>query len=146
MKPQYHVMSSTLTAGILYGIFHSWSMALSCFLSGIFIDVDHIYDYVIEHGLPVRPRDFIEAVYTAKFERMTLFLHSWEIIFLLFIVTWQTNWNPVLVGVLIGFSHHLILDKLYTGEGFLTYLFMWRWKKDFQLEVLFSGYVAKHRK
>ena len=146
MKPQYHVASSALSAAILYMVFKSWSMALSCFLSGIFIDIDHIYDYLREFGLPFRIKDFIHAVYTAKFNRMTLFFHSWEALFLLLLTAWIMNWNPVMVGIAAGFGHHIVLDKLHTGERLLTYFFVWRWKRDFQLKLLFPCCVEKHRK
>ena len=126
MKPPYHVASSALVAGILYFLFKSWSMALSCFLSGILIDIDHVYDYLKEYGYPFKVKDFIRAIYTAKLTRMTLFFHSWEVILLLSIITWFTNWNPLSVGILIGFGHHMILDKLYTGVPLRRYSFIYR--------------------
>ncbi|MHA2038870.1 MAG: hypothetical protein ACW98X_20755 [Promethearchaeota archaeon] len=146
MKPPYHVASSALVAGILYLLFKSWSMAASCFLSGIFIDIDHIYDYVREFGIPFRFKEFIHAVYTAKLNRMTLFFHSWEVMFLILIITWLTNWNPLMVGILIGFGHHIILDKLYTGVPLRRYSFMYRRKRDFHIESLFPCRVKKLRK
>ena len=146
MKPPYHVASSALVAGILYFLFKSWSMSLSCFLSGIFIDIDHIYDYLREYGFPFRVKDFIHAIYNAKLTRMTLFLHSWEVMLLLSIITWFTNWNPLMAGILIGFGHHMILDKLYTGVPLRRYSFIYRWKRDFHLESLFPCCVKKLRK
>lgn len=146
MKPQYHVASSVLVAGILFLVFKSWSMTFTCLLSGIFIDIDHIYDYLIEFGWPFRVKDFIDAVYKAKFNRMTLFLHSWELMFLILVIALYTNWNPLITGVLIGFGHHIILDKLYTGGHLKNYLFMWRWKRNFELELIFPRCVEKHRK
>jgi hypothetical protein len=146
MKPPYHVASSVLVAGILYLLFKSWSMALSCFLSGIFIDVDHIYDYLREFGFPFRVKEFLHAIYTAKLNRMTLFFHSWELMFLILIITWVTNWNSLMVGILVGFGHHIILDKLYTGVPLRRYFFIYRWKRDFHIESLFNCRVNKLRK
>jgi hypothetical protein len=146
MKPPYHVASSTLFAGILYLLFNSWSMALSCFFSGIFIDVDHIYDYLREAGFPFKVKDFIHAIYTAKLNRMTLFFHSWEVMFLILIITWFMNWHPLMVGILAGFGHHIILDKLYTGVPLRRYFFVYRWKRDFHIESLFNCRVNKLRK
>jgi hypothetical protein len=145
MKPPYHVASSALVAGILYVLFKSWSMSVSCFLSGIFIDIDHIYDYVREFGLPFRIRDFIHAVYTAKLNRMTLFFHSWEVMFLILMIAALTNWNPLIVGIFIGFGHHIILDKIYTGVPLQRYFYMYRKKRDFQIESLFPCRVKNLR-
>lgn len=146
MKPPYHLASSALVASILYMLFKSWSMALSCFLSGIFIDIDHIYDYLREFGLPFRVKDFIHAFYNAKINQVTLFFHSWELLFLILVIAWFTNWNPWITGILIGFGHHIVLDKLYAGDRLRNYFFIWRWKRDFKLELLFPRCVKKHRK
>ena len=143
MKPQYHIASSALIAGILYLVFQSWRMALSCFLSGIFIDIDHIYDYLREVGFPFRVKDFVHAIYNDTLNRMTLFFHSWEVMFLILIIAWLTNWNPWVTGILIGFGHHIVLDKLYTGEHLRTYSFIWRWKRNFHLELLFPKWMKK---
>ena len=146
MKPPYHLASSVLVASILYMLFKSWSMAFSCFLSGIFIDIDHIYDYLREFGLPFRVKDFIHTVYNAKFNHMTMFFHSWELLFLILVIAWFTNWNPWITGILIGFGHHIVLDKLYTGGRLRNYFFIFRWKKDFKIELLFPCCVKKLRK
>jgi hypothetical protein len=143
MRPQYHLASSVLTASILYLVFKSWSMAFSCFLSGIFIDTDHIYDYLREFGLPFRVKDFIHSVYNGKFHRMTLFLHSWELLFLIGIIAWFTKWNPTITGVLIGFGHHLVLDTVHNSRTVRAYSFIWRWNRDFEFAQIFPTCVKK---
>ncbi len=137
MKPQYHLASSALVAGILYLIFKSWSMALSCFLSGILIDIDHIFDYMKEYGFPFRVKDFIHAVYSCNFNRMILLFHSWELLFLIAIIAWFTKWNPTITGVLIGFGHHLVLDTFHNSRTLRSYSFIWRWNMDFKLAQTF---------
>ena len=139
MKPQYHVLSSALLASILYLFFKSWSMALSCFFSGILIDVDHIYDYIREFGFPFKIKDFINTVYNNGISRLTFVFHSWEILFLLGIIAWFTNWNPWIAGILIGFAHHIVLDKLNNGEHLRTYSFVWRMKHNFEFDTTFPN-------
>jgi hypothetical protein len=119
MKPEYHVASSALVAGILYLLFKSWSMALSCFLSGILIDIDHVYDYIKEFGFPFKVKDFVNTVYNNDISRLTFAFHSWEILLMLEIIAWFTKWNPWIVGIIIGFGHHIILDKLNNGFGLI---------------------------
>ncbi len=143
MKPQYHVASSALVAGILYLLFKSWSMALSCVLSGIFIDIDHVYDYAKEFGFPFKVRDFINTVYSNGISRLTFVFHSWEILLLLGIIAWVTNWTPWIVGIFIGFGHHIVLDKLNNGERLRTYSFVWRWGKQFKFEATFPNDAKK---
>jgi len=119
-------------------------MALSCFLSGIFIDIDHIYDYLREHGFTFKVKDFIHEFCSGNFNRITLFFHSWELLFLIAIIAWFTKWNPTITGVLIGFGHHLVLDTFYNGNTARAYFFIWRWKRDFKYAQIFPNCVKKN--
>jgi hypothetical protein len=143
MRLSHHVTSSAVVAGILYLFFKSWSMTLSCFLSGIFIDVDHIFDYIREKGFPFKVNDFFKAIYEGELTRWTLVLHSWELLFLLSMIAWLTNWNPWITGIFIGFGHHLILDKFFNGERLCTYSFLWRWKHNFHYEKILQNDARK---
>lgn len=131
MKPQSHVTSSALIAGILYLFFQSWSMALSCFISGILIDIDHIYDYAKETCTAFKFNDLYDIALNDNIIRRTIVLHSWELVLLMCILAWFTNGNPWITGVLIGFGHHIIMDALYKEITILKYSFFWRWKNDF---------------
>jgi hypothetical protein len=143
MRPQYHVTYSVLISGVLYLFFKSWSMALSCFISGIFIDLDHIYDYVREFGFPFKVNNFIHAVFNHDIPTVTLILHSWEVLVLIGIIDWYMNWNLWMTGIFIGFGHHLILDKLNNGERLRAYSFIWRWKNNFEFEKIFFNDAKK---
>jgi len=145
MKLSHHVASSALIAGLLYLLFKSWSMALSCFLAGIFIDLDHIHDYIREVGFPFKVKEFFKAAYHGELTRWMLVLHSWELLFLLGMIAWHTNWNSWVTGILIGFSYHIILDKLYNGERLITYSFIWRWKHNFEYKTTFPNDARSKR-
>jgi hypothetical protein len=143
MKPQYHATYSVLIAGILYLFCKSWSIALSCLISGVFIDLDHIYDYIREFGFPFKVKNFLHAVENHDISRVTLILHSWELLILIGIIAYFMNWNPWLTGTLIGFGHHLVLDKLNNGERIRAYSFMWRWENNFEFEKIFFNDAKK---
>lgn len=51
MKIKHHALASTIISGILYSVFKSWGLAAASFISGILVDLDHVIDYWIEHGL-----------------------------------------------------------------------------------------------
>lgn len=146
MKPQYHVASSALIAGVLYLFFKSWSMALSCFISGILIDIDHIYDYVREYGMPFTVKKFFTAVYGDNIPRLTLIFHSWELVLLAGIIAWAYSGNPWLAGIFAGLGQHIVLDKLNNGERLRSYSFIWRWKKQFEFEAVFTNLSKKKHK
>ena len=146
MKPQYHVASSALIAGVLYLFFKSWSMALSCFISGILIDIDHIYDYLREYGMPFMVKKFFTEVYSDNIPRLTLIFHSWELVLLIGIIAWVYSGNPWFIGIFVGLGQHIVLDKLNNGERLRSYSFIWRWKKQFELEAVFSNVAKKKLK
>lgn len=143
MKPGYHAASSALAAGLLYFLFKSWSMALSCFLSGVLIDLDHVYDYVKEFGFPFKIRDFVNTVYNNGISRLTFVFHSWEILLLLVVIAWYSNWRLWIVGIFIGLGIHMVLDKLNNGERLRTYSFIWRWGKQFKFVDTFPNDAKK---
>ena len=116
---------------------------MSCFLSGIFIDLDHIYDYIREVGFPFKVKDFFKAAYDSELPRWVVFLHSWELLFPLGMIAWFTNWNPWITGIFIGFSQHIISDMLYNNEGFQSYSFIWRWKHNFEFKLIFPNVAKK---
>jgi len=120
MKPLYHTASSALIAGLLYLFFRSWGMALGCFLSGILIDLDHIYDYIRALGFTFDVKKFVSAVRNDEIPKLTFVLHSWELVLLFGAISWLTDWDWA-AGVLIGFGHHILLDKLGNGERLRAY-------------------------
>jgi hypothetical protein len=83
MEPKYHVVTSAAISGILYAIFGSWAVAVSSFITGVLIDVDHIIDYVIVHGLHLDMRNFFSFFYENRLQKVTLVLHGWEWLLLL---------------------------------------------------------------
>ncbi len=145
MKLHQHIVSSTLVSGIVYLLFKSWNLTLACLLSGILIDVDHIYDYIREFGFPFKIKDFFNAHYNNELVRLTLVFHSWELLFLIGIIAWSTNWNLWITGILIGFGNHMALDLLYYKARLKTISFLWRWKNDFRYEVISSNHASNRR-
>lgn len=131
MTPRYHVAASTAISGILFMIFRSWELAVSSFVSGIFIDLDHVLDYIFEHGLHLDIKKFFHFFYGEKYKKLTLILHGWEWLVLLVIASWLTDWNPWVTGLLIGWVQHMLLDKLYNISTFGSYSLLWRWKNGF---------------
>jgi hypothetical protein len=55
---------------VLYLIFKSWALSLSCLISGIFIDLDHVIDYIREHGLTLNPRKFSHNFNSGQFDKI----------------------------------------------------------------------------
>jgi hypothetical protein len=136
MKFQQHAVVSITLSGILYMLFRSWGLSTGCLLSGILIDLDYAIDYIWQCGMPFRIQEFFQSYREERLRKVRLF-HGWEWVVFWFFTAWLTGWNDWVVGLLIGFGHHLLLDKMNFGEPFLSYSLLWRWKKGFKSEELF---------
>jgi hypothetical protein len=136
MSPKYHIAISAVISGVLYILFKSWALAFSSFISGIFIDLDHVIDYVIEHGFHFELKKFFHFFYGEQYRKLTLILHGWEWLVLLLILSWLTGWNPWITGVFIGFSQHILSDRIYNISNFWSYSLLWRWKNKFDTKAI----------
>ena len=136
MKLEHHIATSTVVSGILYFVSKSWGLSIASFISGIFIDIDHVFDYFFEHKL-FDYQEFINFFYGEKHQKITLLLHGWEWLLCLGLATVITNFDPWIAGLSVGYGHHIISDYFYSKTNIKTYSLIWRWKKRFDSKTLF---------
>jgi len=145
LKLHHHTAISITIGGILYLLFKSWGLAIACVLSGIFIDLDHIIDYVREHGFPFKIKRFFQICDEGRFNRIMLIFHGWEWLFLWYIIAWFTDWNPWITGISIGLTQHLLLDTFYMTTNFKSYSIIWRWQQNFEFQKVFGERCATNK-
>jgi CDP-diglyceride synthetase len=137
MKLEHHIAISTIISGILFALFKSWGLSIASFITGVFIDIDHLIDYFKEHGYHIHLREILDFFYKEKHQKITLFFHGWEWLLCLGITVVLTDYNPWVTGVLIGYEHHIVGDYLYSRANFRTYSLLWRWQNNFNSYILF---------
>jgi hypothetical protein len=137
MKIHQHAVISLTLSGLLYLVFKSWALAAANLITGVFIDLDYVADYIMQHGFPFRLKEFMNAYRQGTLLKVRLF-HGWEWLVLWGLAAWMTDWNLWITGILLGFGQHLLLDKINFGEDFLCYSLWWRWKKGFKSEAIFK--------
>jgi hypothetical protein len=142
MRLPYHAATSVVISGILILVFKSWVLAGTSFVAGIFIDIDHIPDFIREHGTPFRLRRFFEVCHKCQFDRIILIGHGWEWLTLVALSAWISGWNPWITGALIGLSHHMMLDAIGSASHLKTYSLIWRWKNNFEFDIMFPRLTA----
>jgi len=120
-------------------IFRSWALAASNLIAGIFIDLDHYFDYIHTHGRPFRIRKLFHVCNNNQFDTIFLFMHGWEWVVLMGMAAWFTDWNPWITGTFIGIGQHIFFDAFHNGAGFKSYSIIWRWKKGFVFDTIFHG-------
>jgi len=112
-------------AGIV-AYFYAKSMAalIIIFISGVFIDLDHIFDYVSNHRFKDL-RSFFRKLYNVEIKKVYLLLHSFEIMIILWVYIIVFSPHEYWTYLAIGFSTHIVLDRLSNplnpGGYFLLY-------------------------
>lgn len=129
-----HILVSFLCMVIVYLIFDSIKLALTCLLVGIFIDLDHLIDYFIYFGLKFNLADFLKGLYL-KSGKIYLFLHSWELIVPLWIWGIYFKQETLAWAITIGFITHLLIDE-YNRKEPLMYFLTFRVLNGFKLEKI----------
>ena len=137
MRLKQHITISLFFSAFLYTISNSWIIFSSSLISGVLIDIDHILDYFMAYGINIRIKQFFEVCHNLKIPRMRLIFHSWELLFLLSICVFLVGWNPWIVGTIVGFTQHVVLDQVFNKPNKWTYFFFWRLKKGFSSKRCF---------
>lgn len=111
MKFSHHVVTSTILSGAVYAVTGSTPMAVSTVASGILIDLDHVLDFLVFSNKKFTLKNMFVWCDKCQWEKVTLLLHSWEMMFFLACLAGITG-NPVLLGIVIGAGFHLTGDQI----------------------------------
>ncbi len=141
MTVKTHIATSALLAGGLYAAEDSLAMAAAALLSGIFIDVDHLFDYLLLSDERFSIRGMFSWCDEGRWERIILFFHSYEFYALFGLYLYHYP-DPILTGIFYGVGLHLLLDQIgnrYLLKNlavnplfyFITYRAMGGFRKEF---------------
>lgn len=103
-------------------------------LGGIFIDLDHLIDHFLCFRNKLNLGDFVNACY-AKTGKLYLFLHSWEINFILFVLALGIR-SYGLFLLSLSLSIHLAIDNI-QRKNLLAYFIIYRFINNFDVNIIF---------
>ncbi|MBF0487162.1 MAG: hypothetical protein HQK98_03290 [Nitrospirae bacterium] len=136
MTTRVHTYTSSALGGVLYAITNSWQEA-AALITGVFIDIDHIFDFLIFSGERLTIRNFTSWCDEMKWNRITLIFHSYELLIVLGFIAYYSG-SETVTGILYGAVFHVLLDQ--TGNlrkyqfsqwfYFLAYRIIKGFKKD----------------
>ena len=107
-----------------------------CLLFGWLIDLDHLIDFIILN----KKKDlfnlnlFLSGSYFQKFQKIYIFLHSYEITVLLFFSSILIEQNIFYVALAHFF--HLIQDQILNKVKYFSYFFMYRLLNNFSIKAI----------
>jgi hypothetical protein len=145
MSPTQHVATSAGAAVILGLFLRSWPAGFSCFLAGVFIDLDHLVDYWLNRGFNLNPRKFFDFCYFGTSARFLDLLHGYEFIPLLVWAAGIPGYSDIGWGVTTGYTLHLLGDQFFnTHLNRWTYFFSYRLFHGFRSDkiVLFNPFTG----
>lgn len=137
MKPAKHALISAVVALACLVSTNSWIFSILTFLSGFVIDIDHLFDY-FQSGNKLNLKELLGSSYFKKSGKMYVVLHSYELLFPLFVIAF--TFGGLQLGVWMGLSFilHLISDQLSYSTHPLAYFITFRAMKNFSLNILCS--------
>lgn len=139
MGPSAHIVASSL-AGITVGAtLKSVEAGLACALSGIFIDLDHVIDYLRrwkKRRLGIS--DFFRTDHWGPQGKLFLIFHAWEYLPLLLFLSLIPGFKLISLGLFWGMLLHLIMDHFLNHGHPYTYFLLYRWRRKFDYYSFFS--------
>ena len=139
MRPTHHVL---ISGGVTF-IFSFWVKStgalLACFLSGIFIDLDHHVDYFLARKeITFNYRKFVDYFKNDRRSKLYLFLHSYEGLCILWFCIFYFSMGNIWIGIAIGFTTHMICDEIFNPIHPLSYFMTYRVKHKFNRKAFYK--------
>ena len=96
---------------------------VSSLLTGVMIDMDHLVEYY---------RWFVKG----DTSKVYFFLHSYELLVPVFLSSYFSGWDPVVMGASFAFLGHLLTDQIVNPVMPLAYFVAYRAMKGFRRSEL----------
>lgn len=129
-----HCFTTFIFVSIIYLRSGNLKYIIIFFLGSIFIDLDHLIDHFLYFKNKFNLKDFFSSTYL-KSGKIYLFLHSWELNFIIFLLGLIFKSEELLI-LSASLITHLVIDNIRIKKlppYFLTYRII----KKFDLKIFF---------
>ncbi len=116
MTPKQHVTVSVGCGVVLGMLMRSWVAGAACCAAGVFVDLDHFFDFWLNCGFSLRPAKLLDFCYYGTSAKFYDILHGYEYIPLLILASLMPGWGVVGWGITVGYTVHLIGDQFYNNH------------------------------
>jgi hypothetical protein len=147
MRASKHVISSVIVSALVWWWLRSSAAALACFLTGVFIDLDHVVDFFYNFPRHLKFQRFFKVFEFEVLENVFVFLHSWEfaLVWLALLLCVPDVRQPVVLGLFIGFVTHLGLDNLFNRHSRWAYFLLYRLRHGFAGKYYYGALEYRER-
>lgn len=111
-------MISLSGGAVVYLLTQSFIKAALFSIVGIFIDIDHLFDYICGYGWKIVSfRKFSRIFYARKLKKIYVLLHSYELltVFGFFVWHFKIEWGWI---VFLSLAIHFLMDQIYYFSHF----------------------------
>ena len=144
MLPTSHVIISAGLSYCFYKYSGSPSATTACFLSGIFIDLDHHLEYLIAKGkIPFSLKKLMHFFEYDPFPKVYLWFHAWEYLCVLWFLIYLLDLGIFWVGFALGLTVHLICDNFVNPIRPLGYFLIYRASHGFEKKAILNEEAFK---
>ncbi|MBD3355128.1 hypothetical protein GF361_04035 [Candidatus Woesearchaeota archaeon] len=139
MMPLSHLMWALPAALLYFLITQEVYSSFAFLLTAVFIDIDHVLDYILAYG-KFDIKYFLRGRWFKK--KLYVIFHSYELVLILLFVYFQTN-NSLVLAIALGITYHFITDMVYykseLKKKILFYSLIYRMSQKFEKKVFCSG-------
>jgi len=139
-----HILISSLVAVLIFLKFKDIRLVVAVFVVGLFIDVDHLFDYFYWARWHFSPSEFFNpSLYVNASGKVFVPLHGWEFLLPLWLggklIERRLNIKGLSWALSFSYFGHLLWDNLSVAPMSFGYFFIYRWLNNFSL-VKFNGF------
>lgn len=131
MKAWAHLLAAAPLAYGLTCVTESSGWALAGAALSVAVDLDHLPDYIWWRGGWGSLADFFESFHAHQVGRLSMFLHSWEMLPLLLLGLAALGWPAWGLCLGGGWLYHMLWDQFTNPVDWRLYLFCFRARRGF---------------
>ncbi len=133
-----HLLLAVVVGVLMYKKFHSKLSFVLPFLSGFFVDADHLIDYFIHNGFVFDLANFLTGAHYHLAGSTFIIFHSWELAAILLLLSFfAKKLRSIFLPLALGLLAHLVWDQITNPAYWYTYFWVARIYCRFQLNSLF---------
>lgn len=136
----FHLSLSLFAGWIAWIVTGNPYVFIPALIGGVLVDIDHLIDYFFAYGTNFKLSYFMRGRQFHKSNKTYILFHSWELVFILFILTFQLSdlltLRPLFLSFSFAYFLHLLFDSLINHMRAPSYFLLYRLVKKFDLKTL----------
>ncbi|SER54796.1 hypothetical protein SAMN04487884_10722 [Butyrivibrio fibrisolvens] len=138
MSPDKHIISGIILGTGAYIVTKDITLAGASALSAFMCDMDHLLEYgayCLQYKVKPSIKEFFSGSYFATKDKIVIVFHGYEYLFIMLIIAAMTR-SSIAIGMVMGYTLHMILDTIGNDCTFLGYCISYRIKVRFELNKI----------